>query len=153
MIVIGSGPAGQKAAIQAAKLNRRVAMVERRHMVGGVCTNTGTIPSKTLREAVVYLTGMAQREVYGSAYRVKDEITVSDLFARTHHVIDREIDVVRNQLTRNHVQLMTGERRFVAPHTVAISRGEGEERPITGANFVIAVGTTPNRPKDVAFDE
>ena len=72
-------------------------------MVGGVCTNTGTIPSKTLREAVVYLTGMAQREVYGSAYRVKDEITINDLFARTHHVIEREIDVVRNQLTRNHV--------------------------------------------------
>ena len=153
LVVLGSGPAGQKAAIQAAKLGRRVALVERRHMVGGVCTNTGTIPSKTLREAVVYLTGMAQREVYGSAYRVKDEITVSDLFARTHHVIDREIDVVRNQLTRNHVQLLTGEGRFVDPHTVAISRGEGEERRITGANFVIAVGTTPNRPKDVAFDE
>ncbi len=108
LVVLGSGPAGQKAAIQAAKLGRRVAMVERRHMVGGVCTNTGTIPSKTLREAVVYLTGMAQREVYGSAYRVKDEITINDLFARTHHVIDREIDVVRNQLTRNHVNAAHG---------------------------------------------
>jgi NAD(P) transhydrogenase len=153
LVVLGSGPAGQKAAIQAAKLGRRVAIIERRHMVGGVCTNTGTIPSKTLREAVVYLTGMAQREVYGSAYRVKDEIMISDLFARTHHVIDREIDVVRNQLTRNHVQMLSGEGRFVDAHTIAVRRGDSEERRITAANVVIAVGTTPNRPKDVAFDE
>ena len=153
LVVLGSGPAGQKAAIQAAKLNRRVAMVERRHMVGGVCTNTGTIPSKTLREAVVYLTGMAQREVYGSAYRVKDEITINDLFARTHHVIDREIDVVRNQLTRNHVTLISGEGRFLDPHTIGVRLGETEDRRMTAAHVVIATGTTPNRPKDVAFDE
>ena len=153
LVVLGSGPAGQKASIQAAKLGRRVAMVERRHMVGGVCTNTGTIPSKTLREAVVYLTGMAQREVYGSAYRVKDEITINDLFARTHHVIDREIDVVRNQLARNHVTLISGEGRFLDAHTIGVRLGETEDRRLTTANVVIATGTTPNRPKDVAFDE
>ncbi|MDX6376819.1 MAG: transhydrogenase, partial [Gaiellaceae bacterium] len=107
LIVIGSGPAGQKAAIQAAKLGRRVALVERRHMVGGVCTNTGTIPSKTLREAVLYLTGWHQRAVYGASYRVKDEIQVEDLFRRTHHVIESDIEVIRDQLTRNHVQIVT----------------------------------------------
>ncbi|WP_242424629.1 FAD-dependent oxidoreductase, partial [Frankia sp. EI5c] len=99
VLVIGSGPGGQKAAIAAAKLGRSVAVVDKRDMIGGVCINTGTIPSKTLREAVMYLTGLAQREVYGQSYRLKDEITVSDLSARTQHVIGREIDVIRSQLT------------------------------------------------------
>ena len=99
LLVIGSGPAGQKAAIQAAKLGQR----GRRSssggdMVGGVCINTGTIPSKTLREAVLYLTGLSQRELYGASYRVKDDITIDDLSARTQHVIAREIDVIRDQL-------------------------------------------------------
>ena len=79
-------------------------------MIGGVCINTGTIPSKTLREAVLYLTGMNQRELYGQAYRVKDDITVADLSARTQHVVGREIDVIRNQLARNHVALWSGPR-------------------------------------------
>ena len=99
VLVIGSGPAGQKAAIQAAKLERRVGIVERRHMVGGVSTNTGTIPSKTLREAVLYLTGMDQREIYGASYRVKADLTMHDLAERTDRVIEREIDVIRNQLS------------------------------------------------------
>ena len=153
MIVIGSGPAGQKAAIQAAKFRRRVALVERRHMVGGVCTNTGTIPSKTLREAVLYLTGWHQRGVYGASYRVKEEIGVEDLFQRTHHVIEAEIEVIRDQLTRNHVQIVTGEGRFADPHTVAVRVSEDNERTLTADSIVIAVGTIPARPADVAFDE
>src|SRR3954454_18084572 len=103
LLVLGSGPGGQKAAIAAAKLGRRVAVVERRDMIGGVCINTGTIPSKTLREAVLYLTGLSQREMYGQSYRLKDDITVGDLGARTQHVIGREIEVIRSQLSRNHV--------------------------------------------------
>jgi NAD(P) transhydrogenase len=95
VVVLGSGPGGQKAAIAAAKLGRRVAIIERKEMMGGVCINTGTIPSKTLREAVLYLTGLAQREVYGRSYQTKEEITVSDLTARTQHVVGREIDVIR----------------------------------------------------------
>src|SRR5206468_7400685 len=87
ILVLGSGPGGQKAAIAAAKLDRRVAVVERRHMIGGVCINTGTIPSKTLREAVLYLTGLNQREMYGQSYRVKDDITIADLTSRTQHVV------------------------------------------------------------------
>jgi len=153
MIVIGSGPAGQKAAIQAAKFRRRVALVERRHMVGGVCTNTGTIPSKTLREAVLYLTGWHQRGVYGASYRVKDEIGVADLFQRTHHVIEAEIEVIRDQLTRNHVQIVSGEGRFVDPHTIAVRVSDDNERTLTAESIVLAVGTVPARPADVAFDE
>ena len=120
--MIGSGPAGQKAAIQAAKLGKRVAVVERRHMVGGVCTNTGTLPSKTLREAVVYLTGMSQKQLYGQSYQVKDDITIEDLFWRTQAVIQREIDVVRNQLARNHVQMLARRRRASSTRTRSPSR-------------------------------
>src|SRR5437899_4372349 len=117
LLVLGSGPGGQKAAIAAAKLDRRVAVVERRNMVGGVCINTGTIPSKTLREAVLYLTGLNQRDMYGQSYRLKDDITVADLAARTQHVIGREIDVIRSQLSRNHVAVLDGTGRFTDPHT------------------------------------
>jgi NAD(P) transhydrogenase len=101
LLVIGSGPGGQKAAIAAAKLGKRVAVAERRDMIGGVCVNTGTIPSKTLREAVLYLTGFAQRDMYGASYRVKSEITIADLMARTQHVVGHEVEVIRNQLMRN----------------------------------------------------
>jgi NAD(P) transhydrogenase len=151
LVVIGSGPAGQKAAIQAAKLGRRAAVIERRHMVGGVCTNTGTLPSKTLREAVLYLTGMSQRGLYGQSYRVRDEITIADLLWRTHHVIDREIHVIRDQLARNHVTLVAGDASFVDPHTVVVAAAS-EERRLRAEKIVIAVGTTPTRPKSVAFD-
>src|SRR5437867_6214759 len=120
LVVIGSGPAGQKAAIQAAKLGRRVALVERQQL-GGVSVNWGTIPSKTLREAIVYLTGLSQRTAYGESYRVKEEITIEDLRLRTQQVIDREVDVVRNQLLRNHVSILAGTARFVDSHTVAVS--------------------------------
>jgi len=153
LLVIGSGPAGQKAAVQAAKLGRRVACVERRHMVGGVCVNTGTIPSKTLREAVVYLTGLSQREMYGASYRVKADITIADLVQRTSRVIEREIDVIRDQLQRNRIELISGDARFVEPHTVDISLGDGTSRLVTADNVVIAVGTRPARPADVDFDD
>ncbi|MBD0291491.1 MAG: FAD-dependent oxidoreductase, partial [Thermoleophilia bacterium] len=98
LVVIGSGPAGQKAAIQAAKLRRRVALVERWRHVGGVSVNTGTIPSKTIREAILYLTGLNQRAIYGQGYRLKDEISVEDIATRTRLVVERERSVVRDQL-------------------------------------------------------
>lgn len=152
LLVLGSGPGGQKAAIAAAKLGRRAAVVERRDMVGGVCINTGTIPSKTLREAVVYLTGLNQREMYGRNYRVKQDITVADLLSRTTHVIGREIEVVRDQLFRNGVALLSGTGRFVDPHTVAV-RGERGEHTVSADYVVIATGTRPARPAAVDFDE
>lgn len=152
LIVIGSGPGGQKAAIAGAKLGKRVAVVEKRHMVGGVCINTGTIPSKTLREAILYLTGLNQREVYGKAYRVKDDITVGDLSARTQHVIGQEIDVIRSQLARNQVRLLTGTAHFLDEHTIGITAPDGHEETATTDRVVVAVGTRPARPDSVAFD-
>ena len=149
LLVIGSGPAGQKAAIQAAKLGRTVALVERREL-GGVSVNWGTIPSKTLREAIVYLTGLSQRATYGQSYRVKEEITVEDLWLRTKRVIDREVDVVRDQLLRNHVQIVHGSAHFLDSHTVLVSGDE--ERRLSADRVVIATGTRPAHPPEVEFD-
>jgi NAD(P) transhydrogenase len=154
IVVIGSGPGGQKAAIAAAKLGKSVAIVERGKMLGGVCVNTGTIPSKTLREAVVYLTGMSQRELYGASYRVKDKITPADLLARTQHVITKQVDVVRSQLMRNRIDLVEGHGRFVDAHTVEVEdTPHGEKITLTGDFIVIATGTKPARPSGVEFDE
>ena len=148
LLVLGSGPGGQKAAIAAAKLGHRARpMVERRHMVGGVCINTGTIPSKTLREAVLYLTGLNMRELYGQNYRVKDDITVQDLLSRTQHVIGREIEIVRSQLFRNGVDLIHGTARFVDAKTVAVrSHDSDADQVITADKIVIATGSRPARP-------
>ncbi len=153
VLVIGSGPGGQKAAIAAAKLDRKVAIVERPAMLGGVCLNTGTIPSKTLREAVLYLTGLDQREMYGQSYRVKEEIAIGDLTARTHHVVSREADVVRSQLSRNRVTMLTGTARFTGPDTVEVDDADGRSRPVSAEKIIIATGTKPARPASVAFDE
>jgi NAD(P) transhydrogenase len=150
LVVIGSGPAGQKAAIQAAKLGRRAAIVERQQ-VGGVSVNLGTIPSKTLREAVVYLTGLTQRSLYGQSYRVKEEITVEDLAHRTRHVIDREVDIVRSQLARNYVHVLEGTARFLDPHTIGVT-SPSDERRVTAEKIVIATGTRPAHPPAVEFD-
>jgi NAD(P) transhydrogenase len=154
LVVIGSGPGGQKAAIAGAKLGRRVAVVERGSMLGGVCVNTGTIPSKTLREAVLYLTGMALRDLYGASYRVKSEITIADLMARTQHVVGREIEVVRAQLLRNHVELMQGTASFLDPNTIRVTgTGRGESSTVTAEKIVIATGTRPARPAQIEFDD
>ncbi|CDO88039.1 soluble pyridine nucleotide transhydrogenase [Mycobacterium triplex] len=154
MVVIGSGPGGQKAAIASAKLGKSVAIIERGQMLGGVCVQTGTIPSKTLREAVLYLTGMSQRELYGASYRVKEKITPADLLARTQHVIGKEVDVVRNQLMRNRIDLLIGHGRFIDPHTIEIEDPSRREKlTISGKYVVIATGTRPARPSGVEFDE
>lgn len=153
LLVLGSGPSGQKAAIAASKLGRRVAIVDRRDMIGGVCINTGTVPSKTLREAVIYLTGLSQRDLYGSSYRLKDEITVSDLAARTQHVISRQTDVIRNQLSRNHVAMVTGTGRFADANSIWVDGGSGRESKVTAEKIIIAAGTRPARPDSVDFDD
>ena len=153
LLVIGSGPGGQKAAIAAAKLDRRVAVVERPDMIGGVCLNTGTIPSKTLREAVLYLTGLDQREMYGQSYRVKDDITIADLAARTRHVVGKENDVVRSQLSRNRVAILSGTAHFAGPNAIEVIDGDGRVRAVSAEKVVIATGTKPARPASVAFDE
>jgi NAD(P) transhydrogenase len=153
VLVLGSGPGGQKAAIAASKLGRSVAVVERRHMIGGVCINTGTIPSKTLREAVLYLTGLNQREMYGQSYRLKEDITVADLGARTQHVIGREVDVIRSQLARNRIRMLNGTGRFRDPHTLIIQDEHGHESTASAAKIIVAAGTRPARPDTVDFDD
>src|SRR5918911_5567474 len=112
LLVIGSGPAGQRAAIQGAKAGKKVGVIEKREVVGGVCINTGTIPSKTMREAVLHLSGYYYQNIYGVNYRVKEKITMADLAFRVHHVIKTEIDVQQAQLSRNGVEVITGAASF-----------------------------------------
>jgi NAD(P) transhydrogenase len=153
MLVIGSGPAGQRAAIQAAKLNKRVAIIERKSVLGGVCTNTGTIPSKTLREAALYLSGYRLRGLYGASYTVKQNITMEDLLFRTEHVIRHEIDVLRHQLMRNRVEVFSAEASFVDPHTVRLTDAdERGARDIKCERVVIATGTEVTREENIPFD-
>jgi NAD(P) transhydrogenase len=151
LLVIGSGPAGQKAAIQAAKLGRRVALIERNAVLGGVSANTGTIPSKTLRAAILDLTGLAGRAVYGDAYRVKSTITMDDLVWRTQHVVEHERTVVREQLRRNGVEVIEGIASFLDPHTLEVAGPQ--PTPRSADRFVIAVGTRPARPQGIDFDD
>jgi len=153
VLVLGSGPSGQKAAIAASKLGRKVGVIDRRQMIGGVCINTGTIPSKTLREAVLYLTGLSQRDMYGQSYRVKEEVTVEDLSARTQHVISRQIDVIRSQLARNRVAVINGTGRFADPHTISVDDGTTHESKVSAEKIIIAAGTRPARPGSVDFDD
>ncbi|MBV9597370.1 MAG: Si-specific NAD(P)(+) transhydrogenase [Chloroflexi bacterium] len=156
MLVIGSGPAGQRAAIQAAKLNKRTALIERRTVIGGVCINTGTIPSKTLREAVLHLSGYRLRGLYGASYTVKEHITMEDLLFRTEHVVRHEIDVTRHQLMRNQVEVFTAEAAFVNPHTIRLTevdhRGAHSTRDVTAEHVVIATGTEATRDARIPFD-
>src|SRR5207302_5415371 len=153
LLVIGSGPAGQRAAIQGAKLNKRVAIVERKAVIGGVCINTGTIPSKTLREAALYLSGYRLRGLYGASYTVKQDITMEDLMFRTDHVVRHEVDVTRHQLMRNHIEVFGAEASFVDPHTVRLTDVEGRgTRDVTAANVVIATGTEVTRDESIQFD-
>ncbi len=152
MVVIGSGPAGQRAAVQAAKLGRRVAVVERRPDIGGVSIATGTA-SKTLREAVLYLTGYRERGIYGPMYSVKQNITMSDLMVRTRHVMRRQVEILRDQFGRNRVELITAEGSFVDRHTIRLSSDDGKPpRTITADKVVIAVGTFSTTPPVVYVD-
>ncbi len=154
LIVVGSGPAGQRAAIQAAKLNKRVAVVERTTVVGGICINVGTIPSKTLREAVLYLSGYREHGIYGAAYTVKQNITMDDLLFRTDHVVRHEIDVVRHQLARNRVDILNAEASFVDPHTLRLRfDADRSVREITAAHVIVATGTEATRDEHIPFDD
>ncbi|HEX7616446.1 MAG TPA: Si-specific NAD(P)(+) transhydrogenase [Thermoanaerobaculia bacterium] len=152
LFVLGTGPAGQRAAVQAAKLGRRVGICEKREVVGGVCINTGTIPSKTFREAVLYLSGYAQRGMYGTSYSVKENITAQDLLFRCQSVIKREIDVIRAQMKRNGVTLVGGAAKFTGPHALTVT-GLAGTTEVDAGKIVIATGTRPATPPGVAVDE
>ena len=142
LVVIGSGPAGQKGAICAAKMRKKVAIIDRRLTMGGVCVHTGTIPSKVMREAVLYLSGLRQRSFYGRGYVVKDRIVMSDLVLRAQAVMTREVDVIKAQLRRNYVTALEGDAHFVDPHTVEIVNEDGVQQ-IRGEKILIACGTRP----------
>jgi NAD(P) transhydrogenase len=142
LVVIGSGPAGQRAAIQGAKSGKRVALVERREVIGGVCINTGTIPSKTMREAVLHLSGYNYQNIYGVSYRVKEKITMADLAFRVQHVIKTEIDVTQAQLSRNGIEVLTGIASFKDPTTVQVTGLRGSTE-IAAQKIIIATGTKP----------
>jgi NAD(P) transhydrogenase len=152
LVVVGSGPAGQKAAIQGAKLGKNIALVERHVSLGGACVNTGTIPSKTIREAILYLTGLNQRAIYGQSYRLKDAVSIEDIALRTRHVVEREREIIRDQLLRNHVAILDGCARFVDEHTLAIDGRDGAERRITAESVVIATGSKPAHPPEIEFN-
>ena len=152
LIAIGSGPAGQRAAVQTAKLGLRAAIVEEGNCLGGVCVNTGTIPSKTMREAILHLTGMRHRGFYGQGYRVKDEVTFADIAHRTKLVVDRESDVIRDQLSRNHVAHFEGRGRLAGPGVVEVDTVHGERTRLEAEAIVIATGSAPAHPADVDFD-
>jgi NAD(P) transhydrogenase len=142
LIVIGSGPAGQRAAVAAAKMNKRVIVVEARTVVGGVCINTGTIPSKTMREAVLHLSGYNYRSVYGINYRVKEKITMADLAFRTQAVIKTEVDVTEAQLSRNGIDVVHGIARFISPTQIRVE-GPQTVTTLEADRIIIAVGTKP----------
>lgn len=152
LVVIGSGPAGQRAAVQAAKLGKSVAIIEKHFQVGGVSVHTGTIPSKTVREAVLYLTGWRQRGFYGMAHRERERIAPQDVIDRVKITLANQVEVMRNQLMRNGVDVITGEARFVDAHTVAVRKVTGDVSEVKSKFILIAVGTTPHRPEGIPFD-
>jgi NAD(P) transhydrogenase len=152
LIVIGSGPAGRRAAVQAAKLKKSVLVVEKGRRVGGVCVHTGTIPSKTLRETVLNLSGWRERGFYGRGYRAKEHITAADLRQRLSITLNHEVEVLEHQFARNNVDCVTGSARFVDAHTIEVEDEAGEVRRFAADRFIIAVGTEPFRPAYVPFD-
>ncbi|HXM13716.1 MAG TPA: Si-specific NAD(P)(+) transhydrogenase [Candidatus Eremiobacteraceae bacterium] len=142
LIVIGSGPGGQRAAINAVKAGKRVALVEKQSAVGGVCINTGTIPSKTMREAVLHLSGFYDQSFYGANYHSKDQITMSDLNFRVQRVIENEVSVIQDQLKRNGVDLFHGIAKFMDPHHIRVENNNGFSE-LEGEYVIIATGTKP----------
>jgi NAD(P) transhydrogenase len=152
LVVIGSGPAGQKGAIAAAKMRKRVAIVDRTVMLGGVCVHTGTIPSKSVREAIFQLTGIAVRTMYGNNYRGgKGDFSIQDLASRVHSIVSRETDVIRAQLRRNGISIFQGMAKFADPHTIEVN-GEGDKVTLRGDNILIASGTRPAGNAEIPFD-
>ena len=152
LIIIGSGPAGRTAAIQAGKLKRKVLVIDRKDRLGGVSIHTGTIPSKTLRETVLNLSGWRERSFYGRSYRVKDEIGASDLRDRLNKTLDYEVDVLEHQFNRNHVETLHGVARFLSKTKIEVTMDTGEIAQVTSKKFLIATGTKTYRPDNVPFN-
>jgi len=153
MLVIGSGPAGRRAAVQSAKLGKSVLVVDRGTRLGGVSVHTGTIPSKTLRETVLNLSGWRERGFYGRAYRVKQDITAADLMQRLHKTLDHEVEVLQHQFMRNMVTSVFAEARFTSANAAELTTEEGEVSQVSFDKALIATGTKPFRPEHIPFDK
>lgn len=152
LVVVGSGPAGRRGAIQAAKLGKKVLVIEQGKRVGGVSVHTGTIPSKTLRETALNLSGWRERGFYGRAYRVKEEISADDLRRRLLITLNHEVEVLEHQFARNRVQHIRGKASFIDASTLQVIKDDGETTQVTGASVLLAVGTKPFRPDYMPFD-
>jgi NAD(P) transhydrogenase len=153
VVIIGCGPAGERAAIHAARAGRRVAVVEKAHVLGGTRINWGTIPSKTLRESALFVYSHTRNRLEGIRTEIADEITVSDFMHRERRVVQRELELVNQALGRHSIEVFQGRGRFVDQHTVEVLGSRGEpQRQLKGSVILIATGTTPNRPPDVPFD-
>src|SRR5688500_16274760 len=153
LIVIGAGPAGEKGAAQAAYFGKRVCLIERAPKPGGAAINTGTIPSKTLRETALYFSGLRQRGLYGVDYQVKPDITISDFMYRERQVVEAEWLLIDDNLRRHEVTVLQGAARFVDPHTVEVQRYKEAPRQVTGTIILVATGSMPVRPSEVPFDD
>jgi NAD(P) transhydrogenase len=152
MLVIGSGPSGRRAAIQSAKLGKSVLVVDKGRRLGGVSVHTGTIPSKTLRETVLNLSGWRERGFYGKGYRVKQDISSHDLIARLHKTLDHEVEVLQHQFMRNGVKNLHAMARFKSPSLVSLTTEMGETSEVEFDKALISVGTKPVRPDHIPFD-
>jgi len=153
LVVIGSGPAGEKAAIEASRMRKSTAIVEKRSVQGGVCIHTGTIPSKTLRETVMYIAGLRQRSAYGLIGGVRSNITVRELMYRKDQVIQQELDVIAQNMARHRIQVLQGAGRLLDATTVEVVSDNGEIKHLKARVIVISTGTRPYRPEHVPFDE
>ncbi len=154
LIILGGGPAGERAAVQAARSGRRVALIEREHVVGGMCVNWGTIPSKTLRESAVFVRGLTTRKIEGIPIEIADRITMADFMYRERVVVQRELELINRTLDKYAIEVFEGQGRFIDPHTISVTGRDGRERlRMQGDVIVIATGSSPNRPPDVGFND
>ncbi|HEY6365836.1 MAG TPA: Si-specific NAD(P)(+) transhydrogenase [Candidatus Binatia bacterium] len=152
VVVIGSGPAGEKGGAQAAYFGKRVALVEREPHLGGAAINTGTISSKTLRETALYFSGLRQRGLYGIDYNIKEGLTVGDFMYRERCVVENEWKIIGRNLERHNIELICGEASLKDAHTVRVRKQDGTEQELTADIILIATGSSPHHPREIPFD-
>ncbi len=152
LCVIGGGPAGEKGAAQAAYFGKKVCLVERSPKPGGAAVNTGTIPSKTLRETALYFSGLRQRGLYGVEYRVKSNITVGDFMHRERTVVEAAWQMIEANLERHKIERVQGQAHFVSPDAIEVTRFKQPPRRITADIFLLATGSRPAHPTEIPFD-
>src|SRR5437899_3431437 len=152
LVVIGSGPAGEKGAAQAAYFSKRVALIEHGSVLGGACINTGTVPSKTLRESALYFSGLKQRGLYGIDYSLKENLTVHDFMHHEREVVEMERRRILKNLELHHIELVRGQAAFLDSHTLSVSGAQGT-RQLKGAVILPSTGSKPHRPSEIVFDD